>query len=70
MFNVWTQTDRESEREREREGNERSLIIGALDSEVDTWTMEFHILNRNSTKTNPTFTTKFVMQSSLLGQVS
>jgi len=40
----------ETERERERERDERSLIIGALDSEVDTWTMEFHILNTNSTK--------------------
>ena len=57
LFNVWTQTGKaaDRERERERERDESSLIIGALDSEVDTWTMEFHILNTNSTKHKPQF---------------
>lgn len=51
LFNVWTQTGKAADRERERD--ERILIIGALDSEVDTWTMRFRILNTNSTKHNP-----------------
>ena len=47
--------DTDGQRARERDRDERSLIIGALDSEVDTWTMEFHVLNTNSTKHKPQF---------------
>lgn len=55
---------RQAKRLTERETDERSLIIGALDSEFDTWTTQFHILN-----TKPTFVTTFALHSSLLGPV-